>query len=383
METLKIAFFAWESVYTKKVGGLAPAATYLAEKLAEEYEVHYFTRGDSDFTKNGVHFHCVDPAAGEDDILTHCKEMSERAIERVMEFDDPPFDILHFHDWHFFQTLQKFWDRKCILSIHSTEYGRNGGAIGDSREFGEISAIEKSSGEIASHIITVSRMMKVELMWLYDIPEWKISTIPNGTDPYLYYMDVKAGAVKKKYGIHPLAYLVLFVGRVSWQKGPDILVEAVPHVLARRADIQFIIAGKGDMLPMIQERSIGLPIQCTGYVSDQEHLELLNAADLVCIPSRNEPFGLVLTEAWSAGKGVVASDVGGLSMNISNLVDGIKVPPAPEPIAWAICYAIGNPDFLRSMGIAGRKKVLEQFNWKRVTEKTHQVYIAVMKPSLC
>lgn len=381
MEPLKIAFFAWESVYTEKVGGLAPAATYLAEELAKTHEVHYFTRGREDFTKNGVHFHSLSPQ--ESDILSHCREMSEEATERFLAYDDPPFDLLHFHDWHFYQTLQAFSDRNCLLTFHSTEYGRNGGFFGDWKEFIEISEIERSSAALAREIIAVSKVMKVELMWLYDVFEWKISVIPNGTDPSLYMIDIRPGAIKKRYGIHKLAPLVLFVGRLGWQKGPDILLDAVPHVLARRGDVQFIFAGKGEMLPLLQTRSRGLPVQFTGYISDAEHLELLNAADLICIPSRNEPFGLVLTEAWSAKKGVVASDVGGLSMNIENLVDGIKVPPAPEPIAWAICYSLNNPDFLTSMGVAGRQKVIEQFNWQRVTEKLNHVYLKVLKPPLC
>jgi glycosyltransferase involved in cell wall biosynthesis len=381
MESLKIAIFAWESVYTKKLGGLAPAVTYLAEHLAEKHEVHYFTRGDHDFDKNGVHFHCVSPP--EADILTHCREMSTAATERFIEYDDPPFDLLHFHDWHFYQTLQSLRGRLCLLTFHSTEYGRNGGNFGGWPEFKEISAIEKSSSEIAREIITVSKVTMIEAMWLYDIPEWKMSVIPNGIDPDLYKIEVNPGAIKKKYGIHPLAPFVLFVGRLVWQKGPDILIDAVPHVLSRRSDVQFIIAGTGEMRPMLEERSRGLPVQCIGYISDREHLELLNAADLICIPSRNEPFGLVLTEAWSAGRGVVASDVGGLSMNIDNLIDGIKVPPIPEPIAWAICYSLNNPDLLRSMGNKGRQKVIDSFNWKKVTEKTLHAYAKVLRPPLC
>ncbi|WP_368659894.1 glycosyltransferase family 4 protein [Methanocalculus taiwanensis] len=368
-------------MYTEKVGGLAPAATYLAEELAKTHEVHYFTRGKEDFTRNGVHFHCLSPEQTE--ILSLCNEMSEEAIGRFHEFDDPPFDLLHFHDWHFYLALRQFQDRVTVLTFHSTEYGRNGGYYGEWKEFIEISGIERSMAALAREIITVSKVMKVELMWLYDVPDWKISIIPNGTDPSLYMLDVAPGLIKKRYGIHKLAPLVLFVGRIGWQKGPDILLDAIPHVLARREDVRFIFAGKGDMLAALQERSRGLPVQFTGYVSDIEHLELLNAADLICIPSRNEPFGLVLTEAWSAGKGVVASDVGGLSMNIENLVDGIKVPPAPEPIAWAICYSLNNPDFLTSMGIAGRQKVLDQFNWKKVAEKLNHVYVKVLKPPLC
>ena len=125
-----------------------------------------------------------------------------------------------------------------------------------------------------------------------------------------------------RYGIHPLAPLVLFVGRLTYQKGPDLLMQAIPSILTKRWDVQFIFAGTGDMRGYLEGMAHGLPVQFPGYVPDIDHVSLLNACDLVAIPSRNEPFGLVLTEAWSAERCVVATDVGGLSENIDNYVNG-------------------------------------------------------------
>ncbi|MDD1664482.1 MAG: glycosyltransferase family 4 protein, partial [Methanomicrobiales archaeon] len=173
--------------------------------------------------------------------------------------------------------------------------------------------------------------------------------------------------------------LVFFIGRLVYQKGPDLLVDAIPQVLKRRWDVQFIIAGKGDMRRELEERCRTLPVQFTGYISDEEYVHILNACDLVVIPSRNEPFGLVLTEAWSAERCVVATDVGGLAENIDDFIDGIKVPIRADSLAWGISYLIEDPVRIRSMGLAGKRKVLSQFNWDEIGRRMEQVYTTLLR----
>jgi glycosyltransferase involved in cell wall biosynthesis len=365
MSPRKIAHFCWESLHTIRVGGLAPAATHLAEVQARRHEVHFFTRGHGpDRSINGVHYHLFEPSG--ETITAYCRDMALSLLDRFRESDRPPFDIIHFHDWHFIDALDHLQGRHTILTFHSTEYGRNGGNIGGWPEFREISEKEWRAGSIAGLVTTVSKHTKVEVMWLYGVPEHKISVIPNGIYPEAYSMRLDPGTVKKEYGIHPLAPLVLFVGRLVYQKGPDLLVEAIPQVLRKRWDVQFIIVGNGDMRQWLEEQCRTLPVQFTGYVSDQEHLRLLNACDLVVIPSRNEPFGLVLTEAWSAERCVVATDVGGLCENIDNFSDGIKVPVRADSIAWGIGYALDDPVRNRAMGLAGKRKLVSMFNWERI-----------------
>ncbi len=378
MEPLRIAYFCWESLHAVRLGGLAPAVTNLAEIMARTHEVHFFTRGPGpDQVIRGVTYHFYQPEGGT--ITEYCADMSRALMARFRELDDPPFDIIHIHDWHFADALEDLEGRNTIFTFHSTEYGRNGGNFGEWPEFKEISGKEWQGGSLSGRVTTVSIDTKTEIMWLYGIPEEKISVVPNGIYPDSYRMPIDPGSVKKGYGIHPLAPLVLFIGRLVYQKGPDILVDAIPLILQKRWDVQFIIVGDGDMRQWLEDRCRTLPVQFTGYISDPEHLRLLNACDLVVIPSRNEPFGLVLTEAWSAERCVVATDVGGLSENIDNFNDGIKVPVRADSIAWGIGYVLEDPVRIRSMGLAGRKKVVSHFNWEKIGSRMEEVYRALLE----
>ena len=121
-----------------------------------------------------------------------------------------------------------------------------------------------------------------------------------------------------------------------------------------------------------------LPANFVGYVPDSEYIRLLNACDLVVIPSRNEPFGLVLLEAWSAEKGVVASNVGGLSENIDTFVDGLKVEPEPGSLAWGINTIMDDPSQAIALGKRGRKKVERIFLWEPIAGKMTETYARVV-----
>ena len=373
MPPLKIAYFCWESLHAVRVGGLAPAVTNLAEVMARRHEVHFFTRGPGpDRMIQGVFYHFYQPSG--ETITDYCRDMSRSLLARFREYDLPPFDLIHVHDWHFVDALEQLKDRETVFTFHSTEYGRNGGNFGDWPEFKEISGREWTGAVLSGHVTTVSKHTKAEIMWLYGIPEQKVTVVPNGIYPDVYRVPLDPGSVKKGYGIHPLAPLVLFVGRLVYQKGPDLLADAIPLVLRRRWDVQFVIVGEGDMRQWLEERCRALPVHFAGYIPDREYLRLLNACDLVVIPSRNEPFGLVLTEAWSAERCVVATDVGGLSENIDNFADGIKVPVRADSIAWAISYIIEDPVRIRSMGRAGRRKVISLFNWEKIGGMMEDVY---------
>jgi glycogen(starch) synthase len=369
---MKIAFFSWESLYSEKIGGLASASTHLAETLAREHEVHFFTRGEGDETINGVHYHYVRPRG--DNIVAYCGDMSEQAVRLFHEYDQRPFDILHFHDWHFVQALHHLKDRNTVLTYHSTEYGRNGNKFGDWWEFGEISGKEWYGGLIARRCTAVSRTLKEEVQRLYNVPEWKIDVVQNGIVPEQFYAPVDPAEVKRQYGIHPEAPLVFFGGRMTFQKGPDILLAAIPDILKHRWDAHFIFAGEGDMREALQEKARRLPAAFLGFVPDTAFVNLLNSSDIVAIPSRNEPFGLILTEAWSAERCVVASDVGGLGENIDHFVNGIKVQHDPSSLAEGVNAIIDDRLGMRSLGIAGKKKVLREFLWNRITHRMMDVY---------
>lgn len=374
MESLKIAFFCWESLYTERVGGLARAATHLAEELAKKHEVHFFTRGIGDLEVNGVNYHCCTPYGF--NIVDYCKDMSLKLVSRFREFDNPKFDVLHFHDWHVVEALHELQDRRTVFTYHSTEYGRNGNSFGDWWEFREISSKEWYAGLIAKRVTAVSGVLKDEIAWLYNVPEWKVDVVPNGIHPDSFFENLDAGAVKEEYGIHPLAPLIFFAGRLVYQKGPDLLLDAIPIMLDHRWDLKFLFAGDGDMRHYLETKAMtmDLPVRFLGYLPDREFVRILNSADIVVIPSRNEPFGLVLLEAWSAKRCVVATDVGGLSENIDNFYDGIKVYPTPESIAWGVNYIINDAEGVKLMGERGRRKVDKCFKWNVVANRVFSVY---------
>jgi len=267
------------------------------------------------------------------------------------------FDILHFHDWHPIQALHDLQDRDTILTFHSTEFGRNGNQHGDWWEYREISGREWYGGLVAKRVTTVSATLRNEIMHLYNVPGWKCDVVPNGVVPRQYRATLDPGEVKKAYGIHPYAPLILFIGRLVYQKGPDIFIEAVRRLCRERWDARVIVAGDGGMRRYLQERAADLPVNFTGYIPDSEYIRLLNACDIVAIPSRNEPFGLVHLEAWSAEKPVVASNVGGLSENIDPFINGITAEPEPDSLAWGLANLVNDPHNAEVLGRRGRAKV--------------------------
>jgi len=251
VERKKIAFFCWESLYSERVGGLANAATYLAQELAKNNEVHFFTRGDCDFSFNGVEYHGVRPEGG--NIIEYCRNMSHQMVNRFHDFDDSQFDILHFHDWHVTEALHLLKDRNTIFTYHSTEYGRNGNQHGSWWEYHEISGKEWYAGLIARQVTTVSNVLREEVMNLYQVPDWKIRVFPNGVIPEQFDVDLDQGTIKAELGIHPYAPTILFIGRMAFQKGPDLLLDALPRVKDQFWGMQVIMAGDGGIRPWLTQ----------------------------------------------------------------------------------------------------------------------------------
>ncbi|HHQ45007.1 MAG TPA: glycosyltransferase family 1 protein [Candidatus Altiarchaeales archaeon] len=386
---MRIAFFSWETRNSIPVGGVAAVVTHLGEALAElGHEVHVFTRIDGGKPEheviNGVHEHrCVTP--GCEDFIEYMDHMCDSIVSQYHWVKNKygEFDVVHGHDWHVVNALANIkantgFDR-IVWSCHSTEYGRNGNQHADNWFSGRIRHREWLGGYLAKQATTVSYTMKHELMREYQTPEDKINVIYNGTDVHEVRMNVDAGRVKEHYNIWPLDPVILFLGRMSYQKGPDLLVEAVPKVLAENPNARFIFAGTGDLLEHVRGRldylGVGGKCRILGYVSDHERRELFNSCDIVCIPSRNEPFGIITLESWAAGKPVVACDTGGPGEIIDNFRTGIKVYQTPESIAWGLNYLLGDKTGagIKKMGEACRREA-EKYDWKQIAKQYVKVY---------
>lgn len=381
---MRIGMLSWESLYSIKVGGVAPHVSELSEALARRgHEVHVFTRrGDFEsYDKiNGVHYQRVDfDVSG--DIIAQMDRMSDAMYRRFGAVQDlfGCFDIVHGHDWHPVPALNQIkWDCAVpyVFTMHSTEWGRNGNNPGNR----EVSHREWLGGYESSRVVVTTKRMQDELTWIYSIPAEKIDIIPNGIVCGKMRRPLDAGRVKERYGIHPLAPMVFFCGRMSYQKGPDLLVEAIPHILRNRGDVRFVFAGEGGMRGECERRAgeLGVSHACRflGYTPASDKEELLNACDLMCIPSRNEPFGVVVLEAWDACKPVVATEA--ISI-VRNFEDGLLSYIQPESIAWCVNRLLNDPHEMKKMARAGCNRIEEEFSWDRIAKRTEEVYEKVLE----
>jgi glycosyltransferase involved in cell wall biosynthesis len=372
MESLRVGFFCWESLHGVRLGGLANAATHLAEALAKEHEVHYFTRGDPpDREAAGVSYHHCRPTG--EGIVDCMRDMSRLMVDGFEKVGGG-FDVLHFHDWHPVEALRSLQDHATVLSFHSTAFGRNGNMAAPDRSYRDVSAIERDGARLARRVTAVSGVLRDEVVDLYGVPAEKCTVVPNGVIPSEYERTVDPGEVRREYSVPPGAPMLFYIGRLAVQKGPDLLLDAMPQVLDEHPDARLLMVGSGSMFASLRAQTRGMPVRLLGEVPDTEYVRLLNAADLVVIPSRNEPFGLVLLEAWAASRAVVATDVGGLCENIDHLVDGVKVAVDPGAIAGGINRVIGDPGLRRALGDAGRRKLETRFHWDAIAEAYTGIY---------
>jgi glycosyltransferase involved in cell wall biosynthesis len=386
---MRIGVFSWETLNSIPVGGVAAVVTQLTEALAAEgHEVHVFTRMSEGKQEheliNGVWEHrCVSPAC--EDFIEYMDHVCDSLVAcfHWAEGKYGRFDVLHGHDWHIVNALANIRANKgytnVVWTAHSTEYGRNGNNFADNWFSARIRHREWLGGYIARNVTTVSHIMQKELGREYQVPQNKVSVIYNGINTRKFQGTVDAGRVKERFGFHPLDPLILFFGRVAYQKGPDLLVEAIPDIVREFYNARFIFAGSGDMTEHVKGRAnwlgVGDKIRVTGYVDEKTKLDLFKAADIVCMPSRNEPFGIVTLEAWACGKPVVACDVGGPSEIIDNFRTGVKVNLTPESIAWGVKYVLGDRtgEGIRKMGAACRKEA-DKYDWREIARQYVKVY---------
>ncbi|MGV8176103.1 MAG: glycosyltransferase family 4 protein [Methanothrix sp.] len=379
---MRIGMLSWESLYSIKVGGVAPHVSEISEALARRgHEVHIFTRRgefDSYDKINGVHYQRVDSDSF-GDVLVQMDRMCDAMYHRFGAVQKlfGKFDIVHGHDWHPVSAMTRIkqdYGLPLLLTMHSSEWGRNGNNFGHGIS-AEIAHREWLGCYEAEIVIVTTRRMQDELMWIYSLPEDKIRIIPNGIIVGKMRKGLDAGRVKEKYGIHPMAPMVLFCGRMSIQKGPDLLVEAIPRILNSRHDARFVFMGEGGMRQECERRAreLGVADACRflGYTSSAEKEELVNACDLMCIPSRNEPFGVVVLEAWDACKPVVATEAVSI---VKNFEDGLLAYIQPESIAWCINRLLANPEEMAKLASAGCSRIDTEFSWDRIAEKTEAVY---------
>jgi glycosyltransferase involved in cell wall biosynthesis len=237
---------------------------------------------------------------------------------------------------------------------------------------------ERAGTYWADRVIAVSLSLKREVEWMYQVPGWKVFVVYNGVNVHNYDGWIEPAEVKRRYSIGPTDPTVLFSGRMVHQKGPDLLVEAVPFILKYYPRAKFVFAGDGELRNSVECRAQQLGVahatRFIGFQSSVILVDLYKACDVICVPSRNEPFGIVILEAWSAGKPVVSTKNGGPEEFVWHQVNGLKVYTNPDSIAWGLGTLFTDFEWARWMGRNGRIAAETAFVLDTIAEQTVSAY---------
>jgi len=385
---MRIAFLAWESLHSVSVGGVAVHVSELAAALQRRgHEVHVFCRAGGgqapyDLIDN-VHYHRC-PMDLDPDFINETNNMCNSFVHFLGETERHQggrFDIVHGHDWLCAKGVVRAKNErgaKTVLTLHSTEFGRCGNVCHNGQSQ-RIRDVEAEGAYVADRVITVSGHLADEVKRLYQVPDRKLRTVYNGINCGRYDGFIDPGVCRRTYGVGPMDPMVLYVGRLSTQKGPDLLLEAVPGILSSRGDAKVAFVGDGHLRWELEHRADELgvrhAVRFLGVMNAGGDLvNLYKSADVVCIPSRNEPFGIVVLEAWAAGKPVVATRNGGTRDVITHGIDGLLIYDNPPSICWGINEVFGNFAHARWMGERGRVKAAFNFSWDAIATQTEGVY---------
>jgi len=389
-DILRVMMLTWEFP-PRIVGGISPHVYYLSRSLAKSGVKVYvvtcdFPGAPSHETLNGVEVYRVDSYKNPSPdfaswVYLMNMNMQKEAAFIVRELGG--VDIFHAHDWLVANAgigLKHVFRRPLLATIHSTEYGRRNGIHSDYERM--IHETEAWLTYEAWRVICCSNYMISHVKWVFGLPEDKLIMIPNGVDAKEYEKsDNDLNQFRRRFAL-PEEKIVLFVGRLVYEKGIHVLVNAVPKVL-EKVNAKFVIVGNGYMQQSLSEhiKNIGLAhkVMFTGFVDDKTLRNLQKCADVSVVPSLFEPFGIVALEAMAAKSPVVVSDTGGLSEIVEHEVTGIKVyPNNPDSLAWGITRVLLDNDLANNLRKNAYRKVVETYNWEKISQQTKKVYENVL-----
>jgi glycosyltransferase involved in cell wall biosynthesis len=263
-----------------------------------------------------------------------------------------------------------------VITFHSSEYERAGGRF----EGGLSKAIrdaERDATHAADRVVAVSDDLRQQLLWLYELPSEKVVVVHTGIGLHPGEPLPDVAAAKAARGIGPADPVFIFIGDLTPETGPDLLISAVPRIVGASPSVHFVFVGEGPLRAGLLQRASDLGVarnvHFTGRIADDELWQLLSASDAAIFPCRSpRPLGSVLL-AWSAGKPVIATHTGPAEL-VWHDVTGLKVYPHEASLAWGIERLLHDPEFGRWMGRNGRVAVDEAFTWDAVARKLHGVY---------
>ena len=312
-------------------GGLARHVRKLAEALVRQgICVDVLTRGvgsESDLQRTsvqhsaGVTVHRVREPSWPRDLdrfVAWVEQMNEDMLAAGAALaSEHSYDLVHGHDWLVGRASAALADKldvPYVTTIHATEHGRHQGWV-DKPPQSHIHSVERWMARRADKVIVCSYYMRGHVADIFDIDERRVAVIPNGVDPSELRPTGDLQALRSEFA-RPHERLVLLVGRLVYEKGFQLALEALPSVIERVGDVRFLVAGSGTHEAELKAQAelLGLGEHGTflGWIGDDVLHSLYRIADLCVVPSIYEPFGLVALEAMASGCPCIVADTGGL-----------------------------------------------------------------------
>ena len=384
---MKILMLTWE--YPPRiVGGIARVVHDLSKRLIKDgHEVTVVTYRDSadvpEYENDkGVNVYRVDNyMIHPNNFIDWIMQLNFNLVSKATEIinKEGGFDVIHAHDWlvtYAAKTLKNAYDIPIVATIHATEAGRNSGIHDETQRY--INDTEWLLTYEATEVIVNSNYMKNEIQRLFGLPFEKINVIPNGINLSNFTGIERDYDFRRQYAMDN-EKIILYVGRLVYEKGIQHLIAAMPKILSNYHDAKLIIAGRGGMMDELkaEARNLGLgnKIYFTGYLDSKQVQKMYKCADVAVFPSTYEPFGIVALEAMLAGVPTVVSDVGGLNEIINHGVDGMKSYAGnPNSIADSVTALLKDHQLAANVSKKAKQKVKEQFNWEKIAQDTHFTY---------
>ncbi len=283
---------------------------------------------------------------------------------------DNEFDIIHAHDWLTYLAgieARKISGKPLVVHMHATEFDRSGDNINNT-----VYSIEKAGMEAADMVIAVSHLTRNVVINRYGIDPEKVITVHNGVEPS---RDNTSVSIKR----HVDEKIVTFLGRITYQKGPEYFIEAAYKVLQKDPNVRFVMAGSGDLLPVMIRRvaklGMATKFHFTGFLKGDDVDRMFGLSDVYVMPSVSEPFGISPLEAMRSSVPVIISKQSGVAevLNHALKVDYWDVDAMADAIYGVLCY----PSMHKMFRKYGKAEV-ENIKWDQAGMKVKNIYKRIM-----
>jgi glycogen synthase len=380
-------------------GGAGVHVDYLSRELRRLIELDIRTFAGAEDEAAGWRVRAVAPARSYDEAPERLRSLLA-TLDRDIGFlaDAVRADIVHCHTWyvHLAGVLTKLaYGIPLVVTVHSLEPLRPWKREQLGGGYDVSTWVERTALEMADAVIAVSHGTRDDILRLFEVAPDRVHVIGNGIDVDEYRPVASTGALAR-FGIDPFRPYVLFVGRITRQKGIVHLVHAIRHLDPRIGVV--LCAGAPDTPEIAAEMQAGVAeaqrerdgvVWIPEMLDKPSVIELYSHAAVFCCPSVYEPFGIINLEAMACETAVVASAVGGIPEVVVDGETGTLVPLALSPndpmapadperfasdLADAINALVADPARAAAMGRAGRARATSQFSWRAIAERTVELY---------